>query len=572
MKFFLKTIYLISTLIVLLLNSTQAFSKSTKFEYSQDEIFNYFSGVVSLSQNNNSESFKYLSKMQTLGKIHSNYNTQFISSLILLNKFDEAFVFSKKVWDQDELFFEADLLLGLEFYIQKDYQNAKKHFDRLNKIDKYDFLFEDFFGNILNSWIKASENNKQQSFEFLNKVPERFKNIKLIQESFLNCYFDSPMTAISFEKIITNEDYSFSRYNFFLANYLLHKNEKTAAEIFINKAGSSYDSNLLIKQTLDFFKKNKLKKITNFFNCKEPKDSIAEIFYVIANMYSTQKDYKLSNFYLNISLFLNNEFTPNKTLLAENYYFQKKYDLSKKVYNSIKDIGSIYSWFASKSISTILQYTEDAKKSISYLKNEFKSLSNLNSEHYYEMANFYRDNEYYEESIKYYSLALENSKKENYLLPKILERRGVSYERTNDWKKAEKDLLKSLEMSPDQPYVLNYLGYTWVEKKININKALGMLKKAVSLQKNDGYIIDSLGWAYYRSKNYIEAEKFLQKAVQLKPLDPIISDHYADVLWMLKKDIQARYFWKHALTSENIESDIREKINQKLIFGINNKS
>ena len=112
MKFFLKTIYLISTLIVLLLNSTQAFSKSTKFEYSQDEIFNYFSGVVSLSQNNNSESFKYLSKMQTLGKIHSNYNTQFISSLILLNKFDEAFVFSKKVWDQDELFFEADLLLG----------------------------------------------------------------------------------------------------------------------------------------------------------------------------------------------------------------------------------------------------------------------------------------------------------------------------------------------------------------------------------------------------------------------------------------------------------------------------
>ena len=94
----------------------------------------------------------------------------------------------------------------------------------------------------------------------------------------------------------------------------------------------------------------------------------------------------------------------------------------------------------------------------------------------------------------------------------------------------------------------------------------------MNLKENDGYIIDSLGWAHYRNNNYLEAEKFLQKAVQLLPLDPVINDHYADVLWKLNRNIQARYFWKHAASLDDIEEDIKKKINKKLIFGINNKS
>ena len=95
-----------------------------------------------------------------------------------------------------------------------------------------------------------------------------------------------------------------------------------------------------------------------------------------------------------------------------------------------------------------------------------------------------------------------------------------------------------------------------------------MLKRANELKKNDGYIIDSLGWAYYKGKNYIEAEKFLQQAVEIMPLDPIINDHYADTLWMLKKDIQARYVWQHVLSLENVEQELKDNVNKKLIFGI----
>ena len=98
-----------------------------------------------------------------------------------------------------------------------------------------------------------------------------------------------------------------------------------------------------------------------------------------------------------------------------------------------------------------------------------------------------------------------------------------------------------------------------------------MLKRAIELKKNDGYIIDSLGWAYYAKKNYIEAGKFLQKAVELMPLDPIINDHYADTLWMLNKNIQARYIWKYVLELDTAEQKLKENINKKLVFGLNKK-
>ena len=211
---------------------------------------------------------------------------------------------------------------------------------------------------------------------------------------------------------------------------------------------------------------------------------------------------------------------------------------------------------------------EGVEHAMSNLEKEFGLISNPNYEHYYELANFYKRNEFYEKSIKYYSLALNEINRDNSLYPKILDRRGTSYERIDEWKKAEKDLMESLELSPDQPHVLNYLAYSWIDKGINLDKGLDMLKKATQLKQNDGYIIDSLGWAYYAKKNYVEAEKFLQRAVQILPQDPIINDHYADSLWMLNKEIQARYFWNYVLNLSETEEELKEKINKKLIFGI----
>ena len=572
MRYFIKNIYFILLLITILFLDTETFGKDSKVKYSRNNISNYLSGIISVNQDYTNAAFKYLNKVQSLKNDHSNFNVQFIRTLILLEKFNQAFAFSKDVWLEDEYFFETDLLLGLEFFIKNDYLNAEKHFERLNKISRYNLLFENFLGNILIAWIKASENNKEDSFKFLDKVPERYHNLKKIQNSFLQCYFDTSKAQIAFEQLMNNEDSDFSRYNFFFANYLLFKNKNIEAEKVINLSRKTHKSNLLIKQTENFILTGNSKKIKNLFNCKNPVDVIAEIFYVIANIYSTEKNYQLSNFYLKISFFLNNKFTPNKTLLAENFFYQQKYELSKKIYNSLKSIGPVYSWYASINLAIILSDIEDKEYAVFDLEDEFNLLLNPDLEHNYELANFFKDREYYQESIKYYSSALQYIKQDHFLFPKILDRRGTSYERLGDWDNAEKDLKESLRILPDQPHVLNYLGYSWIDRGINIDKALEMIIRANELKKNDGYITDSLGWAFYVKKNYLDAEKFLQRAVEILPLDPIINDHYADTLWMLNKHIQARYFWKHVLGLDTVEQKLKDNVSKKLIFGIANKS
>ena len=572
MRYFIKKIYFILLLVTILFLDTATYGKDSKVKYSRNNISNYLSGIVSVNQDYTNAAFKFLNKVQSLKNDHSNFNVQFIRTLILLEKFNQAFAFSKDVWLEDEYFFETDLLLGLEFFIKNDYLNAEKHFERLNKISRYNLLFDDFLGNILIAWIKASENNKEDSFKFLDKVPERYHNLKKIQNSFLQCYFDTSKTQIAFEQLMNNEDSDFSRYNFFFANYLLFKNKNIEAEKVINLSRKTHKSNLLIKQTENFILTGNSKKIKNLFNCKNPVDVIAEIFYVIANIYSTEKNYQLSNFYLKISFFLNNKFTPNKTLLAENFFYQQKYELSKKIYNSLKSIGPVYSWYASINLAIILSDIEDKEYAVFDLEDEFNLLLNPDLEHNYELANFFKDREYYQESIKYYSLALQNIKQNHFLFSRILDRRGTSYERLGDWDNAEKDLKESLRILPDQPHVLNYLGYSWIDRGINIDKALEMIIRANELKKNDGYITDSLGWAFYVKKNYLDAEKFLQRAVEILPLDPIINDHYADTLWMLNKHIQARYFWKHVLGLDTVEQKLKDNVSKKLIFGIANKS
>ena len=567
MKYFKKNIYLVFLYINISLISITVFDNNAKASYSKDDVSNYFSGIIALSQNNTTSGFKYLKKINSLKNVHYNYNIKFLRSLVLLNKFDEAFSFSIEVWDEEILYFDADLLLGLNYFIKKDFINAEKYFSRLNKFSKYNLFLDDFLGNVLLGWVKASKNDMEGALAYHEKIPDRYKKLKKIQNALLQCYFDTPQTATSFEQLIDNQEYS-SRYSFFLVNYLIHKNDNTTAKEIIQKGRKEYSSNLLIKQSEDFFKKGEYKKIKKLFDCKNPRDSIAEILYVMANIYSANENYNLSNFYLNLSFFFNNKFLPNKILLAENFFYLKKFELAKKNYESIKPVGKIYSWYAAINLAIILENIEGEEYATSYLTKQFKKISKPNFENYYELANFFKDNKNYEKSIKYYSLALKKIEKNHPLIPKILERRGTSFERIGNWEEAERDLLESLKILPDQPYVLNYLAYSWVEKKLNIEKSLNMLLKANDLRKNDGYITDSVGWAYYMIGDYINAEKFLKKAVELMPFDPIINDHYADSLWMSKKEIQARYFWKHVLSLKEVEQKLIDKIEKKLIFGV----
>ena len=147
-------------------------------------------------------------------------------------------------------------------------------------------------------------------------------------------------------------------------------------------------------------------------------------------------------------------------------------------------------------------------------------------------------------------------------------RRGGSYERIGEHIKSDKDLIDSLNIRPNDPYVMNYLAYGWLDRNYKVEEAISMLEKAYQQKKDDPYIIDSVGWGYYLTKNFINAEKFLQRAIKLMPTDPIVNDHYGDVLWKLNRQIQARYYWKSAFESNNADDELKIKISGKLLNGL----
>ena len=125
-----------------------------------------------------------------------------------------------------------------------------------------------------------------------------------------------------------------------------------------------------------------------------------------------------------------------------------------------------------------------------------------------------------------------------------------------------------MKASPEDAYVINYLAYSWIEKGLYIKKSLKMLRKANRLRPNDGYIIDSLGWALFKLKNYKESKQYLELAVSYMASDPVINSHYADALWMNNKKLQARYYWNYVLKLKKTEKKLKKEIKQKLLFGL----
>ena len=145
--------------------------------------------------------------------------------------------------------------------------------------------------------------------------------------------------------------------------------------------------------------------------------------------------------------------------------------------------------------------------------------------------------------------------------------RGICYERSKQWPKAEVDMKTALELSPDQPLVLNYLGYSWVDQGVNLEEGMRMIRRAVEQRADDGYIVDSLGWAYYRMGDFENAVKYLEQAVELKPEDPTINDHLGDAYWRVGRRLEARFQWAHARDLKPEPEDL-EKIVEKLKSGL----
>jgi tetratricopeptide (TPR) repeat protein len=183
------------------------------------------------------------------------------------------------------------------------------------------------------------------------------------------------------------------------------------------------------------------------------------------------------------------------------------------------------------------------------------------------LGNILRSRKLYAEAVEIYNRAIEMIPKPDRRHWVYFYARGTSYERLKTWPLAEADLKKALELYPDQPLVLNYLGYSWVDQGINLDQGMELIERAVAVKPDDGYIVDSLGWAHYMRGNYAEAVRYLERAVELRPDDPVLNDHLGDALWRVGREREARFQWDQSL-SLNPEPDDALKTRRKLEQGL----
>jgi len=556
------------------LSNFNVYALSKNKLYSETSISNYFSGLISSNNNNNELALNYLNNLRYLHNDHDQFNYEIIFALIQTGKISEAFSYLEKVDEKNIDFFEANLLLGINHFLKQNYKKSISYFNLIRQNSKFSNL-EQLVAHTLSEHIKILENKSYDFENSFGKITNYNNNFVKVHTTFFNCYLDNKNVKEKFLELTDSQEFNNARYMFFYINFLLSKNynNKEVLKILEDKIKKT-NKNLLLDQTKSWLEKGNINAIKKTFDCKNPNHLIAEFFYLIAGLYSSDGDYKLSNFFLNLSVHLNPDFIFNNILLAENYIAMKDYKNSKKTFMKFNDKNKIYKWYAQKRIVFIKSETESEESAINFLNYIFNKLKNPTTDNYYDTANLYKDFQQYKKSIEYYTEALNNinREKDRELYSKILYRRGMSYERLKMWEKSEKDLIQSLELQPEEPYVLNYLAYSWLERNINIDKSIEMLEIALNKRQEDPYIIDSLGWGFYLVGRYNEAEKLLRKAVELMPDDPIVNDHYADILWKLNKNLQANYFWTHALNNENTENKMKNKIKKKLIFGIQHNS
>ena len=558
----ITNIYKIFFLVILFLYQTSVLSKTTdEKDFNPKYLSNYLSAKISYSNQNNEDSVKYFNSSKSIINKHEGYLKEYVFALVLNGEIQKAInqiKLNKDLASSD--FFEADLLLLIGNFKNKKF---KKNLELLNNIKK--FQNQSRYNYIIYETLYSYNDL------FLNKIlkinsNKNFGKLTIINNALQFCYLNKPETKSKFINLINSKEGDYSRYLFFYLNYIISNDEIDSA-IQISQTLDEIGNNLLISQSKTWIKDSNYNKIKEIFSCQRESDLISEFFFLISNFYLINEDFEKSNFYLNLSNYLNPKFYFNLTDLVENYLENENYNIAKSLLNKFDKKDLVYYWYKLKKIAQIISREQNSQQSLNYIEKKFNNYSDPSLKMLFDMGNIYKKNNEFKKSIKLYSLVLKKLDKSSDSYAEILYRRGGSHERVGDYLNSDKDLIKSLSMKPDDPYVMNYLAYGWLERNYKIDEAVAMLNKAYQKKKNDPYIIDSVGWGHYLIEDYVNAEKFLQKAIELMPKDPIVNDHYGDVLWKLNRKLQAKYYWESAFNSGEANDELKENISIKLLKG-----
>jgi tetratricopeptide (TPR) repeat protein len=301
-----------------------------------------------------------------------------------------------------------------------------------------------------------------------------------------------------------------------------------------------------------------------------PKDGAAVVFMDMAEILVREYSDDSANVFAQMALYLKPELETPRLIIGNIYARYKRFEEAIKVLQTIPASSSNYT-MAQRQIAELYVENEQDDKAIAILSQ--LSGEEFNVEATNQIGDIYRYEEKYDRAVQTYSQIINHFE----TLPDkywyVLYARGMSYERLGKYDKAEADLQKALQFRPADPYLLNYLGYSWADQGVNLEEALELIRQAAEIEPGDGYIADSLGWVHYKLGNFEMAVENLENAVELLPYDPTINDHLGDAYWRVGRQKEAQFQWRRALNNmEEEDLELSSRLERKLAEGLSDDS
>jgi len=504
----------------------------------------------------------YRSALRTDPKNNELLDRAFISS-VADGDIDEAVKLAERILTTDKTNRVARLVMGVQELKQKKYAAAQ-----LNINQSVRGPITDLVATLLSSWAIYGAGDAKGAIANIDKLtgPEWYPIFKDLHAGMIDELSGKEKDAgVRFERAYKLDD-SMLRVTEAYARWLSrNKTEAQATAIY-----EAFDKKLarhpLVLAGLRDTKAGK--KLPPLVDSAQA--GAAESLYGIGATLIRRGGEDLALVYLQLALYLEPTHPMALLSLADLYESVKRPQMAIKVYERVPE-GSPLKRNAQIQLATDLDGVDRSDEAIKILReviaNDPKDLEAIMA-----LGNIERGRKKYADCVGTYSQGIdalpEGNDKANSVYYYY---RGICEERSHQWPKAEADMKKALELQPDQPHVLNYLGYSWIDQGANLDDGMKMIKRAVEQRPDDGYIVDSLGWAYYRIGNYDEAVKNLERAVDLKPEDPTINEHLGDAYWHVGRKLEAKFQWSHARDLKPEPEDL-PKIEAKIANGLPDES
>ncbi|MDC3075834.1 tetratricopeptide repeat protein [Paracoccaceae bacterium] len=480
----------------------------------------------------------------------------------LSGNFEVATAISRKINDLELNYPVANLIIFAESVKNKENRKILESFERHKK------SFPAIFQSVAEFWILINNDEKDKAFKLINSLSisnEAQMQIINYNQLLAYVYFNEYELAKTLYENMSFSDFLFdSESALALLEYFQKDRESKVYESIVKKVRVASDNSyyiLALMDRLSFGEEVNSIKIN-------PYKQIAEVFFRWSQSLPLEGKNSINKpFYLSLA----NYADPNSSFLkfkaATVLFDTGNYTLSKEILDRFSKNDLFYMDSIVEKTYAIEQIDSD-KTALEYIEkfiiDGFKNARLLKT-----YGSLQRSQRLYKEAIKSYTGAIEAAKRELHTesLWPIFFLRGISFERSKDWILAEADFISALELSPNQPQILNYMGYSLLERKEKLDQAMRMISLAAEKAPNSYHIIDSLGWAHYKSGEFEKALLYLEKAMELESTDPIVNDHLGDVLWMLGRKREAQFQWKKSLSFKPEPSD-QKNTEDKLLFGL----